>query len=169
LPEAKRKNNALSIPYFCGLIMDKQPKLNILNKRASFEYHLVQKYTAGLVLTGTEIKSLRAGQANLSDAFCIVKDGELYVRNLHISIWKQGSYYNHEPMRMRKLLLKKSEIRKIKTKALERGFTIVPTKIFLSETGYAKMEIAVAQGKKSFDKREDIKKRDIERDLSRGE
>lgn len=149
--------------------MDKQPRLNIVNKRASFEYHLVQRYNAGMVLTGTEIKSLRAGQANLSDAFCFIKDDELYVKNLHISVWKQGSYYNHEPGRVRKLLLKKSETRKIRTKALERGFTIIPTRIFLSETGYAKMEIAVAQGKKSYDKREDIRKKDIARDLSRGE
>jgi SsrA-binding protein len=148
--------------------MDK-PKLNIVNRRASFEYHLVQRYNAGMVLTGTEIKSLRAGQANLTDAFCFIKDDELYIRNLHISVWKQGSYYNHEPMRVRKLLLKKSELRKIRSKAIEKGFTIVPTRIFLSETGYAKIEIAVAQGKKSYDKREDIKKKDIARDMSRGE
>lgn len=149
--------------------MDKQPKLNIVNRRASFEYHLEQRYTAGMVLTGTEIKSVRAGQVNLTEGFCFIKDGELFVRNMHISVWKQGSYYNHEPMRVRKLLLKKSELRKIKNKAIEKGFTIVPTKIFLSETGYAKMEIAVAQGKRNFDKREDIKKKDIARDMSRGE
>jgi SsrA-binding protein len=147
--------------------MNKQPQLNIVNRRASFEYHLSQKYSAGMVLTGTEIKSIRGGQVNLAEAFCIIKDGELFIRGMHISPWKQGSYYNHEPMRMRKLLVRKSELRKIKTKALERGFTIVPTKIFLSETGYAKIEIAVAQGKKNFDKREDIKKKDIARDLSR--
>lgn len=148
--------------------MDK-PKLNIVNRRASFEYHLVQRYNAGMVLTGTEIKSLRAGQANLTDAFCFIKDDELYIRNMHISVWKQGSYYNHEPMRVRKLLLKKSELRKLRSKAVEKGFTIVPTRIFLSETGYAKIEIAVAQGKKSYDKREDIKKKDLARDMSRGE
>lgn len=146
--------------------MDKKT-ITILNKRASFEYNLVQKYTAGIVLTGTEIKSLRSGNANLGDAFCFIKDGELFIRNMHISVWKQGSYYNHEPMRMRKLLLNKGEIRKIKAKALERGFTVIPVKVFFSDTGYAKIEIAVAQGKKSFDKREDIKKRDISRQMAR--
>lgn len=142
-------------------------RLNIVNRRAGFEYHLVQRYTAGIVLTGTEIKSVREGHVNLSDAFCFIKDGELYVRNMHIGIWKQGSYYNHEPLRVRKLLLNKSELRKIKAKALEKGFTVVPVSMFLSETGYAKLEIAVAQGKRNFDKREDIKKRDIAREMAR--
>lgn len=142
-------------------------RLNIVNRRAGFEYHLVQRYTAGIVLTGTEIKSVREGHVNLTDAFCFIKDGELYVRNMHISIWKQGSYYNHEPMRVRKLLLNKMELRKIRAKALEKGFTVVPVSMFLSETGYAKLEIAVAQGKKNFDKREDIKKRDIAREMAR--
>lgn len=142
-------------------------RLNIVNRRAGFEYHLVQQYTAGIMLTGTEIKSVREGHVNLTDAFCFIKDGELYVRNLHISIWKQGSYYNHEPMRVRKLLLNKMELRKIRAKALEKGFTVVPVRMFLSETGYAKLEIAVAQGKKNFDKREDIKKRDIAREMAR--
>lgn len=149
--------------------MIEKSRLNIVNRRAGFEYHFIQKYTAGMVLTGTEIKSIRAGQVNLTDAFCFIKDNELFVRNMHISLWKQGSYYNHEPMRVRKLLLKKSEINKIRAKAIEKGFTVVPVKIFLAESGYAKIEIAVAQGKKSFDKREDIKKRDIQRDLQRAE
>lgn len=142
-------------------------RINIVNRRASFEYQLVQKYTAGIILTGTEIKSVREGSANIGDAFCFIKDGEMFIRNLHISIWKQGSFYNHEPMRVRKLLLNKNEIRKIKAKALERGFTVIPVRMFISETGYAKIEIAVAQGKRNFDKREDIKKRDITRQLAR--
>lgn len=143
-------------------------QIHIVNRRAGFEYHLVQKYTAGMVLTGTEIKSIREGHANITDAFCFIKDGELFIRNMHISVWKQGSYYNHEPLRVRKLLLKRSELKKIKVKAVEKGFTIIATKLFLSETGYAKIEIAVAQGKKNFDKREDIKKRDISREMARG-
>ncbi len=143
-------------------------QIHITNRRASFEYHLVNKYTAGIVLTGTEIKSIRDGHANITDAFCFIKDGELFIRNMHISIWKQGSYYNHDPLRVRKLLLKRSELKKIKAKAVEKGFTIIATKLFLSETGYAKIEIAVAQGKKNFDKREDIKKRDISREMARG-
>lgn len=143
-------------------------QIHIVNRRASFEYHLVNKYTAGIVLTGTEIKSIRDGHVNITDAFCFIKDGELFIRNMHISIWKQGSYYNHDPLRVRKLLLKRSELKKIKAKAVEKGFTIIATKLFLSETGYAKIEIAVAQGKKNFDKREDIKKRDISREMARG-
>jgi SsrA-binding protein len=143
-------------------------QLHIVNRRAGFEYHMVQKYTAGMVLTGTEIKSIREGHVNITDAFCFIKDGELFIRNMHISVWKQGSYYNHDPLGVRKLLLKRSELKKIKAKAIEKGFTIIATKLFLSESGYAKIEIAVAQGKKNFDKREDIKKRDISREISRG-
>ncbi len=147
--------------------MDKN-QIHIVNKRAGFEYHMVQKYTVGMVLTGTEIKSIREGHVNITDAFCFIKDGELFIRNMHISVWKQGSYYNHDPLRVRKLLLKRSELKKIKAKAIEKGFTIIATKLFLSESGYAKIEIAVAKGKKNFDKREDIKKRDISREISRG-
>ena len=143
-------------------------QIHIVNRRAGFEYHMVQKYTAGMVLTGTEIKSIREGHVNITDAFCFIKDGELFIRNMHISVWKQGSYYNHDPLRVRKLLLKRAELKKIKVKAIEKGFTIIATKLFLSESGYAKIEIAVAQGKKSFDKREDIKKRDISREMARG-
>jgi SsrA-binding protein len=143
-------------------------QIHIVNRRAGFEYHMVQKYTAGMVLTGTEIKSIREGHVNITDAFCFIKDGELFIRNMHISVWKQGSYYNHDPLRVRKLLLKRVELKKIKVKAIEKGFTIIATKLYLSESGYAKIEIAVAQGKKSFDKREDIKKRDITREIARG-
>ena len=145
-----------------------QKTVNILNKRAKFDYEILETYSAGIVLTGTEIKSIRDGHANITDAFCFIKDGELFIRNMHISIWKQGSYYNHDPLRVRKLLLKRSELKKIKAKAVEKGFTIIATKLFLSDTGYAKIEIAVAQGKKNFDKREDIKKRDISREMARG-
>ncbi len=142
--------------------------IHIVNRRAGFEYHMVQKYTAGMVLTGTEIKSIREGHVNITDAFCFIKDGELFIRNMHISVWKQGSYYNHDPLRVRKLLLKRAELKKIRVKAIEKGFTIIATKLYLSESGYAKIEIAVAQGKKSFDKREDIKKRDVSREIARG-
>lgn len=120
-----------------------------------------------MLLLGTEVKSVREGNVNLNDAFCFFKDDELYVRNLQIGIYRQGTHANHEPLRIRKLLLKKSELRKIRSKASEQGVTIVPLKIFFSETGYAKIEIAIAQGKKSYDKREDIKKRDVEREIQR--
>lgn len=141
--------------------------VNIVNKRANFEYHINQKYVAGILLLGTEVKSIREGNVNLNDAFCFFKDDELYVRNLQIGAYRQGTHANHEPLRFRKLLLKKSELRKIKSKTSEQGVTIVPLRIFFSETGYAKMEIAIAQGKKAFDKREDIKKRDVEREIQR--
>lgn len=147
--------------------MAEKPRITITNKRAGFEYHIVQKYVAGIILTGTEIKSLRQGHTNINEAFCLIKDGEIFIKGMHISIWKQGSYYNHEPLRTRKLLLNKSEIRKLKIKALEKGFTVIPLSVFFSDTGYAKVEIAVAQGKRNFDKREDIKKKDIARQLSR--
>ncbi len=141
--------------------------INIVNKRASFEYHILQKYVAGMQLLGTEIKSIREGNVNVNEAFCFFKDDELYVRNLQIGVYRQGTHANHEPLRVRKLLLKKAELRKIRSKSSEQGITIVPLKIFFSDTGYAKLEIGVAQGKKEFDKRQDIKKRDVERELQR--
>lgn len=147
--------------------VDRKKQVNITNKRANYEYNLLQKYTAGIQLFGTEIKSVRDGNVNLSDAFCFFLNEELFMRNMHIGTFKQGSYNNHEPLRIRKLLLKKSELNKLRIKAAERGLTIVPLKMFISETGYAKVEIAVAQGKKSFDKRESIKERDVERQMRR--
>lgn len=147
--------------------VDREKQVNITNKRANYEYNLLQKYTAGIQLFGTEIKSVRDGNVNLSDAFCFFLNEELFMRNMHIGTFKQGSYNNHEPLRIRKLLLKKSELNKLRIKAAERGLTIVPLKMFISETGYAKVEIAVAQGKKSFDKRESIKERDVERQMRR--
>jgi SsrA-binding protein len=145
----------------------------IVNKRASFEYHILQKYTAGMQLTGSEIKSIRAGNVNLNDAFCFFKPAgkdkteELVIRNMHIGSFKQASYNDHEPLRIRKLLLKKSELVKLRVKAAEKGLTIIPLRIFFSETGYAKLEIAVGQGKKSFDKRESIKEKDLQREAKR--
>jgi SsrA-binding protein len=118
-------------------------------------------------LLGSEIKSVRAGNVNLTDAYCVFDNDELLVKGMHIGIYKEASHFNHEPQRVRKLLLTKQELRKLKSKASEKGLTIIPIRVFISETGYAKMEIAVAQGKKSYDKREDIKKRDIGRDLKR--
>lgn len=143
--------------------------LNIINKRASYEYFLHQKFVAGIQLLGSEIKSIRAGNVTLSDAYCLFNGEELFVRSMHIGTFKQASYNNHEPLRDRKLLLKKTELRKLQNKASEKGTAIIPVRIFLSETGFAKMEIAIAQGKKSFDKRESIKEKDIERQLRRGE
>lgn len=142
---------------------------HIVNKRASYEYHILQKYASGIELLGTEIKSVRAGNVNLGDAYCLFIDDELYVKNIHIGQYKQASYNNHDPLRMRKLLLKKTEMKKLRNKASEKGLTIIPLRMFISETGFAKLEIAVAQGKKSFDKRESIKEKDLERARQRGQ
>ncbi|TAH38828.1 MAG: SsrA-binding protein SmpB [Bacteroidetes bacterium] len=139
----------------------------IHNKKASFEYHLLQTYSAGIMLTGTEVKSIREGKASLSEAYCLLTDGELWVKNMHISEFKQGSYNNHEPKRLRKLLLNKSELRKLESKLKEKGTTLIPVKLYFNERGFAKLDIALARGKKSFDKREDIKKKDQEREISR--
>ena len=139
----------------------------ITNRKASFEYHLLQTYTAGMVLTGTEVKSMREGKANLADAYCIFQEGELWVKNMHISEYKQGSYNNHDPRRMRKLLLKKSELSKILSKIREKGITLIPVKAFFNERGFAKVEIALAKGKKQFDKREDLKRKDAQREMAR--
>lgn len=137
------------------------------NRRAGFEYELLERFTAGIVLTGSEIKSLRNGGVNFSDAFCLFLNGELFVRGLHIAEYSHGGYANHEPKRDRKLLLKAKEVRKIEKKINEKGFTVIPTVCFVNEKGWAKLEIAIARGKKSFDKRETIKKKDQQRDMDR--
>ncbi len=139
----------------------------IVNKRASFEYNLIDKYEAGIVLTGSEIKSIRQSKVNISDAYCYFKDGELYVKNMHISPYEHGGYTNHNPLRDRKLLLHKHELRKLYRSVKEDGFTIVLVKIYINKKGLAKLEIALAKGKKIYDKRESIKRRDIERELGR--
>lgn len=142
-------------------------QINIKNKRASFEYHLLDKYVAGLQLLGTEIKSIREGKANINDSFCSFYEDGLYIRNMHIAEYSFGSFYNHEAKRDRKLLLTKRELKKLKDKGEEKGFTIVPLRIFINERGYAKIEIALAQGKKDYDKRETLKERDSKRELDR--
>ncbi len=139
----------------------------IKNKKASFEYHFLTTYTAGIILSGTEVKSIREGKANLTDSFCVFVDGELYVKNLHISEYKQGSYNNHEPKRIRKLLLEKIELRKILSKLKDKGTTIIPVQLFFNERGYAKLEIALAKGKKLYDKRESLKEKDVRRQMAR--
>jgi len=142
--------------------------ISIKNKKAGFEYFLLEKFTAGLVLTGTEIKSIREGKANITDAYCVVLEGELYVKNMHINEYTFGNYNNHEPKRDRKLLITKRELRKITGKLKDMGITIVPTLLFINEKGLAKLEIAVAKGKKLYDKRENIKQNDVRREMERG-
>jgi len=139
----------------------------IINRKAKFEYQFIQGFEAGIMLQGTEVKSLRNGDANMNDAYCLFNNGELYIRNLFIGEYSHGNVNNHETRRERKLLLKKSELTKLEKRVSEKGFTIVPYRIFFSERGYAKMEVFLAQGKKSYDKRESIKQKDIRRDLDR--
>lgn len=157
--------------YICSLVFkqlaDLKNHINIVNRRASFEYSFLEKYVAGIQLTGTEIKSIRAGKANIADGYCFFKKDELFIKNMHITEYEQGTYNNHEPNRERKLLLNKAEIRKLQKKLKDQGLTIIPLRMFISESGYAKLEIALAKGKKLFDKREDIKKRDIQRETAR--
>ncbi|MBO5843431.1 MAG: SsrA-binding protein SmpB [Bacteroidales bacterium] len=141
--------------------------IDIKNKKAGFEYFFVQTFRAGLVLYGTEIKSIREGKVNLSDSYCLFSKGELWVHDMHISEYRFGSYYNHQAKRTRKLLLKKNELRKLENKSKEKGFTIIPTLLFVDERGYAKLEIALCKGKHSYDKRETIKLKDNKRELER--
>ncbi len=142
-------------------------EINIVNRKAAFEYHFLQNFEAGLVLQGTEIKSIREGMANLSDGYCLVKNGEVFIRNLHISEYRFGTYNNHEPKRERKLLLNRQEIKKIDRKIREKGNTLIPYRLYISDRGYAKVEIILVKGKKSFDKRETIKDRENKRALDR--
>ncbi len=142
-------------------------KINIENRRARFDYQFIEQFTAGIVLQGTEIKSIREGKAGLSDSYCYFRGGELYIKNLHITEYSEASFKNHEPLRERKLLLSKTELRKLEGKLKDRGLTIIPVRLFLSDRGFAKVEIALAKGKKEFDKREDIKKKDAEREVGR--
>lgn len=141
-------------------------KINIVNRKASFEYHLLDKYIAGVQLTGTEIKSIRESKASIAEAYCIFLNGELWVKNMHIAEYSKGSYNNHEPKRDRKLLLNKVELNKLSRK-LDKGLTVIPTRLFINENGFAKLEIALAQGKKFYDKREDIKLKETKREMDR--
>lgn len=142
-------------------------KVNIKNKRAYFDYEISDTYTAGLVLTGTEIKSIRDGKASLTDSYCIVEHGEVWVKGMNISEYFYGSYNNHIARRDRKLLLSKKEIAKIDKAIADPGYTLIPLKIFISERGYAKLLIGVARGKKQYDKRQSIKEREDKRILDR--
>lgn len=142
-------------------------EINIRNKRAGFEFELLDKYVAGLVLMGTEIKSIREGKVNLQDGYCFFNAGELFVKGITITPYAQGTHYNHEAGRERKLLLKRSELKKLEGKVEEKGLTLVPVRLFVNAKGFAKLEIALARGKKTHDKRDSIKERDIKRELSR--
>jgi len=142
-------------------------KINIKNKKAYHDYELLEKFTAGIQLQGTEIKSIRLGKVSLIESYCVFHKNELYVRGLQIAEYKWGSYNNHEPGRERKLLLNRKELNKLERKVKESGLTIIALRIFVAETGYAKMEIALAKGRKQYDKREVIKRKDTQRQMER--
>jgi SsrA-binding protein len=141
--------------------------MEIKNRSAFHEYFIDNKYVAGMVLTGTEVKSLKAGKASFNDSYCIVHKGEIWIKSLHIAEYSHGTVNNHEPLRERKLLLQKREIRKIESKLKEKGYTLIPLRIFINEKGLLKVEIGLAKGKKLHDKRETIKQRDVEREMKR--
>ncbi len=142
-------------------------EINIRNRQAGFEYEILERYVAGIVLTGTEIKSIREGKANLQDGYCYINNGEVFVKGVNITPYAQGTHYNHEPTRERKLLLKRSEIRKLEGKVEEKGLTLVPLRLFINDRGFAKMEIALGKGKKLHDKRDSIREREAKRELNR--
>ncbi|MBT8194878.1 MAG: SsrA-binding protein SmpB [Bacteroidia bacterium] len=148
--------------------MSDKKEINIANNRkANYSFQLEETFTAGMSLKGSEIKSIRDSQVTMSDAYCVFIKGELWVKGLHIAEYKQASYNNHEPKRDRKLLLNKRELKKLLTKVKEKGYSIVPTRLFISERGKAKLDIALAKGKKMYDKRHDIKRKDLEREIQR--
>ena len=142
-------------------------QIKIKNKKAKFEYEFLEKFTAGLQLYGTEIKSIRAGKASIVEGYCFVNNGEVFIKNMYISEYEQGSYNNHEPRRERKLLLNRKEIDKLIIKKKDVGLTIVPISLFINGKGYAKIDIALARGKKLHDKRHDLKDKDAKRSMDR--
>jgi SsrA-binding protein len=142
-------------------------KINIRNKKATFDYEIIEKYVAGIQLAGTEIKSIREGKASLVDSYCYFVKGELWVKGMHVAEYFYGTYNNHQPSRERKLLLTKKELSKIERKTKESGLTIIPLRLFINERGLAKLEIALARGKKRHDKRETLKLKDAKREMDR--
>ena len=145
-----------------------KPKFTTLsNRRARFEFEFVDTYTAGIMLRGTEVKALRAGEANMADAYCYFKKDELYIRNLYIKEYLHGTDANHDPKRQRKLLLKRRELKRLDKKVKEKGLTIVPVKLFMNDRGLVKLEIALARGKNTYDKRDSLKQKDNKRALDR--
>lgn len=147
--------------------MANTPNINIKNKRAYFDYEITETFNAGIVLTGTEIKSIRSGKASLTDSYCMIEHGEVWVKGMNISQYFYGSYNNHESRRDRKLLLNKKEISRLAKAAEQPGYTIVPLRVFINERGYAKLSIGVGKGKRQYDKRQAIKEREDKRSIDR--
>lgn len=147
--------------------MKDQQSIRLRNKKATFLYEIIETYTAGIQLLGTEIKSIRNGKASLTETYCSFINNELYIKNLYVAEYEMGGYVNHEPRRDRKLLLNRQELNKLNKKIKERGFSIVPLSLFITGKGLVKIDIALARGKKQFDKREDIKAKDNKREMDR--
>lgn len=147
--------------------MKKNSTIEIKNKRAAFQYELLELYTAGIMLKGTEVKSLREGSGSIVEAYCMLDKGELYIKQMNIAEYSLGTYANHNPLSIRKLLLTKRELNKIDTKMRERGLAVIPVRLFFSERGFAKIEIAIARGKKTYDKRETLKQKDNKKEIDR--
>ena len=141
--------------------------VEIKNKRAKFDYEWLDTYTAGLQLLGTEVKSIRMGKASIAEAYCYMTGGELFIKGMNVTEWSHGNIFNHDPIRERKLLLSKRELDKIDKALKDQGTTVVPTKLFITEKGWIKLNIAVAKGKKNYDKRQSLKEKDAKRDLAR--
>jgi len=141
--------------------------VEIKNKRAKFDYDWLDTFTAGLQLVGTEVKSIRMGKASIAEAYCYMSEGELFIKGMNVSEWSHGNVFNHDPIRERKLLLSKRELDKIDKALKDQGITVIPTKLFISEKGWIKLNIAVAKGKKNYDKRQSLKEKDAKRDLAR--
>lgn len=142
-------------------------RINIVNRRARFEYHLLDKVVTGIQLKGTEIKSIRQGKASIKEAYCVIEKGEIFVRNMHIAEYSNASFYQHKPKADRKLLMKKREINRFDREVRTKGVTIIPVRLFINDKGLAKLEIALAQGKKLYDKRQDLKEKDDKRTMDR--
>jgi SsrA-binding protein len=141
--------------------------INIKNKKAYFEFEFIDKFIAGIQLTGTEIKSIREGKVSMNDGWCYFQKNELWIKNLNISTYDKGTHYNHEPLRPRKLLLNKKELKKLQDKIKEKGLTVIPLRLFINDRGFAKLEIALSKGKKIHDKRNTIKEREAKREMGR--
>ncbi len=147
--------------------MHKQTQIHIKNRRASFDYELLEKFTAGIALYGTEIKSIRESKVSLTDSYCLMDKGELWVKGMHIAEYKLGNFYNHSALRDRKLLLTRKELKKIERVVKESGLTIIPTSMFINDKGLAKLNISIARGKKNYDKRQSLKAKEDKRQIDR--
>lgn len=147
--------------------MIEQSKINIQNKRVGYEFEIIDRYEAGIVLRGSEIKAIRNGGGSISEAFCLMRDGELFIKNMNIPEYSHGGYSNHEPVTMRKLLLTKRELGRIDAKIREKGLSVLPLRLFMSDRGFAKLEVGVGRGKKKFDKRDSLKEKDTKREVDR--